>query len=378
MVQLRPFGPEKVHQEGSFEGKWCRSDGGRDNSGKIIYNSANRNCANREEGYMIYLNNIEKTIHKPAARDLDPVGDQQVKELTAKLLHCKRPENIYLTNGGSAAIETALRAFVPRGGHVIVGAFEKADTLQVLSDLECRISRLEADHCGRLQYSTLGDLIEEDTCAVVCAHGCSLTGNVADLEKISSIARGHKVLVISDGRLTAGAIDVNLENLGVDVYCITSEKMLMGASGVGGICLRDGVDETALQALASQIEGPQQRALKTFAESIEFILETGIYGIAMLPHRLAKRFFESAKAMNSVKVHGDYGPGDRLPTICITAEGFTAEEIRDYMKEKDILIGVENGVAQFSFGYFNTRPQVKETVLRLLEMLEIDDSYLLP
>ncbi len=330
---------------------------------------------------MIYLNNIEKTIHKPAAQDLDPVSEAQAKALAAKLFHCKRPENIYLTDSGSAAIEAVLCAFVPKKSHVVVGPFEKEDTLQVLADLECSISRIEADSCGRLQYDTLRNLMKEDTQAVICAHGCSLTGNVADLEKITSIARGRKVPVISDGRLTAGAIDVNLENLGVDLYCITGEKMLMGAKGVGGICVRDGIDAKALQELEQQLEktkAPQQRELKTFVTALDFILETGIYGIAMLPHRLAKRFFESAKAMNPVKVHGDYGPGDRLPVICICAEGFTAEEIRDYMAEKDIIIGVEKGVAQFGFGYFNTRPQVKETVLRLLEMLGIDDPYLLP
>ena len=54
---------------------------------------------------MIYLNNMEKMIHKPAAKYLDPVSPEQVKELLAKLLHCKRPENIYLTDSGRAAID---------------------------------------------------------------------------------------------------------------------------------------------------------------------------------------------------------------------------------------------------------------------------------
>mgnify|MGYP002508748966 CR=1 FL=1 len=49
------------------------------------------------------------------------------------------------------------------------------------------------------------------------------------------------------------------------------------------------------------------------------------------------------------------------PTVLKSRTSKLGLEIRDYMKEKDILIGVENGVAQFSFGYFNTRPQVKET-----------------
>ena len=35
-------------------------------------------------------------------------------------------------------------------------------------------------------------------------------------------------------------------------------------------------------------------------------------------------------------------------------------------------------MARFSFGYFNTRSEVKEAVLQLMDLLGIDDLYLLP
>ncbi len=340
---------------------------------------------------MIYLNNIEKTIHKPAATSLDPIAPDRVKELAARLFNVKKPENIYLTAGGGQAMEAALRSYVEEGSCVITTDLEQGDTYKILEQLKAKVTCLESDAYFRPAYDKLEELIGEDTQAIVCAHGCSATGNVVDLERICAIARRHNIPVIADGRLTAGAVDINLEAMGADVFCFTGEKMLMGPEGIGGICLKDSMDSEKLEKVLAESADrklcsdarqtgvfPNQLAINAFAASLEFILDRGIYGVTMLPHRLAKRFFESTKGMTPVTVHGDYGCGDRLPVVSITAKNFTAEEIKAYMREQSILIDTEKGMARFSFGYFNDRPQVKETVQRLLDMLEIDDPYLLP
>lgn len=334
---------------------------------------------------MIYLNNIEKTIHKPAASHLDPVTPEEIKELTAQLFTVKRPENIYLTKSGAQAMELALRAFVGKGGHVITTKMEQEDTYQLLEELGAEVTCLDSDPYLRPNYDQLEGMIRPDTTAIVIAHGDSASGNVSDLERVCVIGRRYNIPVIADGRFTAGAVEVNLEAIGVDVYCFTGDKMLMGPDGIGGICIRENVDKTTLQSFLGMENGmanpeflPEAKIVAAYAAAIRFILEKGIYGVAMLPHRLAKRFYESSKAMDGIKVHGDYGPGDRLPLVAITAEGFTAEEIQNYFKEQDIIIGVEKGLARFSFGYFNDRPQVKKTVQALMDMMGIDDPYLLP
>ncbi len=327
---------------------------------------------------MIYLDNMEKTIYKPAAKSLEPVDPAYVRELVSELFHCKCSERVYLTTSGGSAVELALRAFVQPGSHVVIAGYAQADILSVLQALDVSISVVPSAYNGRLQYAQIEQLVAPDTCAIVCAHGCSVSGNVADLEKICTIARSMHLPVIADGRLTAGAIDVNLEAAGVDVYCFTGEKMLMGPAGIGGICVKDGIETTQLEMLMECAQAPQNKTLIAMAGALEFLLDTGMYGITMLPHRLAKRFYESAKAMNGVSVYGDYGPGDRLPAVAIATEGFSAEDIRAYMAAQGILIGVEQGMARFSFGYYNTRPQVKETVMQLMELLGIDDPYLLP
>ena len=283
-----------------------------------------------------------------------------------------------LTEGGRGT-ELSLRAFIAKGDHVIVTASCGERIPEVLENLGAEISVLPDDPYLAPGYEKLDELFRPDTRAVVCSHGIRATGNVTDLERICAAAKQHNALVIADGSCTCGAVDVSLEILSPDVYCFSGENMLMGPEGIGGICLRQGFDGRPLQKLLEEEPAAfSDNILRSFAASLQFILDTGIYGIAMLPHRLAKRFFESAKAMDGVTVCGDYREGVRLPVVAVRAEGFTAEEISQYMKERGILIGTENDMARFSFGYFNTRPQVKETVQALMDMMGIDEPYLLP
>ena len=59
--------------------------------------------------------------------------------------------------------------------------------------------------------------------------------------------------------------------------------------------------------------------------------ESVSYGIAMVPHRLAKRFFESVTGMDHVDVYGDFGTGDRLPIVAINVKSMTSVQLKPRM-----------------------------------------------
>lgn len=330
---------------------------------------------------MIYLDNAEKTLGKPMTRDLSPVSLDYVRGQIAEIFHVKNKENIYFGSSGTEMMEKAIRIFLEpetEQCHVIVTDAEQEDTYRLLKELGAETSVLKNTSCGSPDYKALAGLIRPETKAIVCAHGGSAVGNTADLEQICAIARRYQLPVISDGRFTVGAVEVNLESLGVDAYCFSGEKMLMGPVGIGVLCVKERPDDLLSRRLLRQENLPQAERMTLFSAALEFIESKSVYSIAMLTHRLAKRFFESASAMEGVTVHGDFSTKERLPIVSITAEGFSAEEIKDYMKAQGIIIGTEKNMARFSFGYFNTRAQVKEAVQCLMHMMGIEDPYLLP
>lgn len=359
---------------------------------------------------MIYLNNAATTLDKPegvkeARRGLSGVTatTEEIKERMAKLLKVKNAENILLTHSGTEALELALRAYIGEGEHVIATVNEMDSTWAVLEqmgqELGVTLSTVGVNPYGLLNYDEIEGLVRPETTTIVCAHGSAVTGNLVDLDKVCTIARRHKLRVISDGCQAVGATDMNLEAVGVDVYCFTGHKKLMGPHCIGGICLKDGKLEEFLAGadaapqLKEKLDTLAPETLGAMAIALDFIKEKGIYGIAMCPHRLAKRFFESVSSMDAVRIYGDFGTGNRIPTVALSVEGFTPEQVKEHMAKKygiavnvglqdckklhEALGTAETGLTRFSFGYFNTRRDVNDTIWAMMDLLGLKDLYYL-
>lgn len=341
---------------------------------------------------MIYLNNAATTVLKPEpVKNAQEASPEEAKKKIKKLLGCKG--DVVLTNGGSEALETAIAAFVKPGDHVISTDMEYGTVLNSLDALVakgCTVTYIPINEYGVIKYDLIEDAVTPETVAIVCNHGSNVTGNIVDLDKIGTIARRHHLKMIVDGCQTVGATDINLEDLQVDVFCFTAHKKLMGPYGVGAICLRQGIsidDETI-----ANIEELSPQKLGTLCAAIDFVMEKGIYGVSVYPHRLAKRFFESVKSMTAVKIYGDFGTNTRIPTVAMTIDGFSPAEIKEFMRKKGITIKSgdfnasrlmesfgtkEDGMVRFSFGYFNTRMDVNDTIWTLMELQGLDDLYYL-
>lgn len=343
---------------------------------------------------MIYLNNAATTAAKPESYySADSASEGEAKEKLACLFGCDGEYETILTEGGSQAIKAAIYGLIRPGDHVISTDMEYGETLEALNEIEgkgCTVSYIPVNSYGTVMYELIERAVNDKTRAIVCCHGSNVTGNMVDLGKVGLIARRNNLLLISDGCQTAGAAEIRLSETGADAFCFTGHKKLMGPYGTGGICLRKGIELS--RDAESVLTAPSEEKLGKLCASLDFIREKGLYGVSILPHRLAKRFFEAVKSMKDVKVYGDFGTNMRIPTVAISVEGFSAQEIKEFMRKKGIVVrsggfdsprlmrsfGMEKqGLVRFSFGYFNTRRDVNEAILALMELLGIEDFYLL-
>ena len=344
---------------------------------------------------MIFFNNAHTTQKKPeGVKHAEPKSAEQLLPLIGELLCMKNKENIVLTQGGTQAVELALRHYLHAGDHVVSTVYEKDATCGVMESIGVEADFVGVDPYGTLNYDELETLIRPETKAIVCAHGCSVTGNIADLERICNLARKHKIKVISDGCQTVGAAEVNLEAIGVDVYCFTGHKKLMGPYGIGGICFKDEEEKAAFEAANKGAIGPiDEKKIGGLYASVRFILDKGIYGISVWPHRLAKRFFESTQSLDKVRIYGNFGTNNRIPTVSISVEGYTPEEVKEYLRKEygivtkcgthgskkmhEALGTADTGLVRVSIGYHNNRFEVNDAVWALMKLTDQMDFYLL-
>jgi len=70
---------------------------------------------------------------------------------------------------------------------------------------------------------------------VSLSHVLYTTGAVLPVARIAELARARGALVAVDGAQSAGAMPVNVPDLGVDVYAVPGQKWLLGPEGTGAL-----------------------------------------------------------------------------------------------------------------------------------------------
>ena len=81
-------------------------------------------------------------------------------------------------------------------------------------------------------------LITPGTKLVSLSHVLWTTGLVMPVRRIADIAHERGALVLVDGAQAAGAIPVNVRDLGADMYAIPAQKWLLGPEGLGALWVR--------------------------------------------------------------------------------------------------------------------------------------------
>jgi L-cysteine/cystine lyase len=97
------------------------------------------------------------------------------------------------------------------------------------------------------------ELITPGTKLVSFSHVLWTTGLVMPVARIAALAHDRGALVIVDGAQAAGAIPVNVRDLGVDLYAVPAQKWLLGPEGLGALWVRRELFERAGSSFAGYL-----------------------------------------------------------------------------------------------------------------------------
>jgi L-cysteine/cystine lyase len=91
---------------------------------------------------------------------------------------------------------------------------------------------------GSLILPSIESQLTEHTRAIVVSHVSWSTGLVLPLQQIAELAHSRGAMCIVDGAQSAGAIPIDVKQLGVDAYAVPGQKWLCGPEGTGGLYVR--------------------------------------------------------------------------------------------------------------------------------------------
>jgi cysteine desulfurase len=200
----------------------------------------------------------------------------QAREQVAALIGAY-PAEITFTSGGTEsdnlAIAGGARALKDKGNRIITSRVEHPAVLNTCEELQKEgfvIDYVPVDGYGRIDCTSLADMITDETLLITLQHGNSEVGTVQPIEEIGTLAKEKGILFHTDAVQTVGKILVDTQNLPVDMLSLSSHK-IYGPKGVGALYIRRGTP--ALVPLISG--GGQEKKKRGGTENVPGIVGLG-------------------------------------------------------------------------------------------------------
>ena len=182
--------------------------------------------------------NIHRGIHTLAEKATKAFED--TRTVAQNFLHAKHKEEIIFVRGVTEGINLVAssygRIFLKQGDEIIISGLEHHSNIVpwqiVCEEKGCRLRVIPITPSGEFDMDTFEKLLSVKTKIVAVNHASNSLGSINPIKEVIQKAHNLGVIVLIDGAQAAAHIDIDVQQLDCDFYCISGHKMY-GPTGVG-------------------------------------------------------------------------------------------------------------------------------------------------
>lgn len=208
---------------------------------------------------------------------------EESRKNIARVFHCA-PSEIIFTGSGTEAINLGIMgaawAHTLQGRHIITTRIEHHAVLRSCEELGregFEITYLDVDQHGLIDPAAIARAIRDDTILISVMYANNEIGTIEPIAEIGKVIKEVRrkrtagknntpIYFFTDACQAAGALDLNVEKLGIDLLAINGSK-IYGPKGIGCLYMRRGVKIEPLH-----FGGGQERGLRSGTENIPAIV----------------------------------------------------------------------------------------------------------
>lgn len=310
----------------------------------------------------------------------------ECREMLAKTFSAPDAENVMFTMNTTYALNTAIKALVRRGDHVLISSMEHNSVFRPVRALADR-GIVTFSIFDAFAQDVLGEIkrhIRPNTALVVCAHSSNICGRVLPIGEIGGYLRSRRIRFVVDGAQSAGKYPISVTGDSVDALCLPGHKGLYGPMGCGvlvagenfgGETLVEGggginsLDEHMPDFLPERFEAgtlPTPAIIGLLA-GVKFVNSVGVDTIRMREENLFRECSSRLAEMKRVVQYSDSS------VVLFNVEGVPAPRVCEALDREGVCVRGgfhcsplahrclktgDDGAVRVSFSYFNTRSEV--------------------
>ena len=313
----------------------------------------------------------------------------ETRELLLQLFHCTNKKVVF-TNTATESLNIILTSqIISEGCIVYISPFEHNAVTRTLHHIaenkHIKIRQLMVDsdtlcydiHAIQQQFQ------DEPPHCVIISHASNVTGAVAPIRDIFSLAKRYNSVTVADMCQTAGLIDTDISSSDFDFVVFAGHKTLYGPLGISGFICQYPEQLPPLIYGGTGIESANQDmpmssperfeagshssiAIAGLNASVKWILDTGIQNVYEREQDNKRRLVELLTQYDNIRI---IQVDNQIGLISCLFNQYSSDEIGQVLSEQHIAFrsGLHcapyahrfintfpAGTVRFSVGYFNT------------------------
>jgi cysteine desulfurase / selenocysteine lyase len=359
--------------------------------------------------YYSYNNaNIHRGIHTLAERATKAF--EETREAARKFINAPSAEEIIFIKGVTEGINLVAssygKAFINPGDEIIISGLEHHSNIVpwqiVCEERGATLKVIPITETGEMDFAAFEKLLSSKTKLVAVNHASNSLGTINPIKAI--VARAHQAgaRVLIDGAQAAAHIDIDVQDLDCDFYCISGHKMY-GPTGsgflfgkrawlekmppyqAGGEMIKNVTfEKTTYNDLPYKFEAgtPNIADIIALKAAIDFINSLGKANIARHEHDLLTYATRKLKPINQVRLVGT--AKEKVSVVSFVVEGIHHFDIGQMLDSYGIAVrtghhctqplmdrfGIE-GTVRASFAVYNTKEEIDQLVTGLERIVNL-------
>ncbi|MCS7119112.1 MAG: alanine--glyoxylate aminotransferase family protein [Archaeoglobaceae archaeon] len=262
----------------------------------------------------------------------------------------------FISGSGTAGLEAAIASFSKSAKFVTLENGKFGERLGEIAERYVEVERLSFDWGKTIKLEKLKESLERGANVVAFVHNETSTGILNPAEEIGKIAKKYGALTIMDAITSAGGDYVKMDEWGIDVAIVGSQKCLGAPPGIAVVAVNERAwdfynpkcpyyfDLKAYKKKFIELQTPYTPAIPLFfalEEALKIIREEGLENRIKRHRKMSKAVREWAISAG-LKLFPDIDEKAEFSntvTAIRVPNGITEKELRDTLRrEYEILI----------------------------------------
>jgi len=318
------------------------------------------------------------------------------------------PNRLCFGYNSTDALNLIIFGMLKPGDHAVSTTIEHNSVLRPLYHLSLQgveVDYVPFDGAGFVDPGDIRKKFRPTTRLVIVNHASNVLGTIQPVGEIGRLCREAGIPFAVDASQSAGTVPIDMEEQSIDVVAFTGHKSLLGPTGIGGLCVREGIEIQLTRAGGTGVRSAVRTHLYEYPYRLEYgtpnvlgiaglnagvkwVLDKGIRAIHEGEMALARKLRDGLGDIPGVTLYCQDDLTDHIGVLAFNVDGMDAGDVGTILDVDHNIacrtglhcaplvheqLGTEkiHGSVRFGIGPFNTEADIAAAVEGVRAIVEM-------